>query len=59
MEPDRFDYTDAGAGEPVDADEILEPHGLQVIGFDAVDDDEEEEVFGDEADEPTQARPST
>ena len=52
MEPDRFDYTDAAAGEPVDADETTEAHGLQVIGFDAVDDDEDDDAF-DEADEPS------
>jgi RNA polymerase primary sigma factor len=52
VEPDRFDYTDAAAGEPVDAEETTEAHGLQVIGFDAVDDDEDDDAF-DEADEPS------
>jgi len=52
VEPDRFDYTDAAAGEPVDAEENTEAHGLQVIGFDAVDDDEDDDAF-DEADEPS------
>ena len=46
MEPDRFDYTETPAGvDPVDADEaLLEKTGLEVIGFDAVD-EEEEDVF--------------
>ena len=46
MEPDRFDYIETPAGvDPVDADEaLLEKTGLEVIGFDAVD-EEEEDVF--------------
>jgi RNA polymerase primary sigma factor len=46
VEPDRFDYTETPAGvDPVDADEaLLEKTGLEVIGFDAVD-EEEEDVF--------------
>ena len=46
MEPDRFDYTETPAGvDPVDADEaLLEKTGLEVIGFDAVDEEEEDEA---------------
>jgi RNA polymerase primary sigma factor len=52
VEPDRFDYTDAAAGEPADADDTTEAHGLQVIGFDAVDAEDEDDLFEDEAEEP-------
>jgi RNA polymerase primary sigma factor len=57
VEPDRFDYTDAGAGEPVDADEP-EAHGLQVVGFDAVDEDEDDDAFEDDEEDRPGARPT-
>ena len=45
MEPDRFDDTDLPPDvDPVDADDVLEKTGLDVVGFDAVD-EEEEDVF--------------
>ena len=38
VEPDRFDYTEPPAGvDSVDVDEVLEKTGLEVIGFDVVD----------------------
>jgi RNA polymerase primary sigma factor len=45
VEPDRFDYIEPPAGvDSVDVDDVLEKTGLEVIGFDAVD-EEEEDVF--------------
>jgi RNA polymerase primary sigma factor len=53
VEPDRFDYIDPAAGEPVEADDTTEAHGLQVIGFDPVDEDEEDDALEEDDEERT------
>ncbi len=58
MEPDRFDYIETSPGvDPVDVEEVLEKSGLEVIGFDAVD-EEEEDVFEEPAPEGPAAGPT-